>query len=47
MVEHLLPRVVKLPVLRVGEEALLGQRDRLLRRGVNATRPLVVRRRTL
>ena len=47
VVEHLLPRIVKLPVLRVSEEPLLGQRYRLLGRGVYATRPLVVRRGTL
>ena len=42
VIEHLLPRVVKLPVVGVGQEPLLGERDRLLGRGVHAGRPLVV-----
>ena len=47
VIEHLLPRVVKLPVLGVREEAFLGQRYGLLRRRVDTARPLVVRRRAL
>ena len=42
VIEHLLPGVVKLPVVGVGEEPLFGQGDGLLGSQVDSAGPLIM-----